>query len=61
VVDPRFNQVMELSHVPPHLLREIEHFFHVYKDLENKHVETFGWQDRGAAEALIQRSIQTHH
>jgi len=61
VVDPRFNQIEELSDVPPHLLREIEHFFHVYKDLENKHVETFGWQDRAAAEALIERSIQAHH
>lgn len=57
-VDPRFAQVTELAHVPPHLLREIEHFFHVYKDLEGKHVETFGWQTRPEAEALIVRSME---
>ncbi len=64
VVDPRFNQVTELPHVGHHLLREIEHFFRVYKDLEGKSVETFGWQDRGAAENLIMRSIEAakqHH
>jgi inorganic pyrophosphatase len=60
VVDPRFNQVTELADVPPHLLREIEHFFRIYKDLEGKHVETFGWQLRPEAEALISRSITAH-
>ena len=58
VVDPRFDQLTELDHVPPHLLREIEHFFHVYKDLEGKPVETFGWQDRAHAEALIMRGMR---
>jgi inorganic pyrophosphatase len=27
----------------PHLLKEIEHFFQVYKDLENKTVDVGGW------------------
>jgi inorganic pyrophosphatase len=60
VVDPRFNQIHELSDVPPHLLREIEHFFRVYKELENKHVETFGWSERTEAEALIERAMHAH-
>jgi inorganic pyrophosphatase len=29
----------------PHLLKEIEHFFQVYKDLENKTVDVGGWGD----------------
>jgi inorganic pyrophosphatase len=58
VVDPRFDQMTELEHVPPHLLREIEHFFRVYKDLEGKRVETFGWQDRPHAEAMIVSAME---
>jgi inorganic pyrophosphatase len=30
----------------PHLLKEIEHFFQVYKDLENKTVDVGGWGDK---------------
>lgn len=47
--DPRFNGVAELDHVPPHFLKEVEHFFTVYKTLEHKAVEIYGWS--GAAEA----------
>ncbi|PYY13375.1 MAG: inorganic diphosphatase, partial [Acidobacteria bacterium] len=40
----------------PHILREITHFFSIYKDLEGKRVETKGWQDASAARALIAES-----
>jgi inorganic pyrophosphatase len=33
----------------PHNLREIEHFFAIYKELEGKHTEMKGW--RGPREA----------
>jgi inorganic pyrophosphatase len=29
----------------PSLIKEIEHFFQVYKDLENKQVDVEGWGD----------------
>ena len=41
---PHWNYIHEIDQVP-HLLREIEHFFSVYKTLEDKTVETFGWRD----------------
>jgi inorganic pyrophosphatase len=51
--DPRFNQIKDLSDVPPHVLREIEHFFKTYKDLEGKSTDIEGWKDAaGAAVAL---------
>lgn len=34
--DPRWNEVKSLEDVPAHRLKEIAHFFQVYKDLENK-------------------------
>lgn len=49
VGDPRFDGVTELEHVPSHFLKEIQHFFTVYKTLEEKPVEIYGWA--GAVEA----------
>jgi inorganic pyrophosphatase len=37
----------------PHLVKEIEHFFQVYKDLENKKVDVEGWGDVNEAFAII--------
>jgi inorganic pyrophosphatase len=53
VADPRHSHVAELEQVSPHLLREVEHFFQVYKDLEGKRTTTFGWRSRHDAEAVI--------
>jgi len=41
--DPRWAQVHNLDDVPPHRLREIEHFFRTYKDLEGKETVIKGW------------------
>lgn len=41
--DPRWAQVRSLADVPAHRLREIEHFFKTYKDLEGKKTEIVGW------------------
>lgn len=48
-VDPRFSEVADLGDLPKHFLAEIEHFFQVYKTLEAKDTEIYGWA--GAAEA----------
>jgi inorganic pyrophosphatase len=47
--DPRFAGVTRLEDVPEHFLKEIQHFFTVYKTLEEKEVEIYGWA--GAQEA----------
>ncbi len=49
VKDPRFADFHDLDDVPKHVLREIEHFFRTYKDLEGKVTDIQGW--KGAAEA----------
>jgi inorganic pyrophosphatase len=56
-VDPRFEEVTDLSHMRPHRLREVEHFFSIYKDLENKEVEIIGWDEKSAAYEVIEKSI----
>lgn len=51
--DPLWNHLNELNEAPPHLIKEIEHFFTIYKQLENKEVKVLGWEDRISAEAVI--------
>jgi len=47
--DPRFDGVTEIEDVSPHLRRELDHFFRVYKELEGKPTEVLGWQGAGEA------------
>ncbi|MFQ5853911.1 MAG: inorganic diphosphatase [Candidatus Binatia bacterium] len=58
--DPLWNHIERLSDVPPHLLKEIEHFFSIYKDLEEKLTEVEGWEDREAALAVIQEAQERY-
>ena len=57
-VDPRFNEVETLEDMRPHRLREVEHFFSIYKDLEGKQVDIRGWEGRDAAYKAIEESIE---
>jgi inorganic pyrophosphatase len=55
--DPRWDGVRELEELPSHLLREIGHFFDVYKDLEpGKATSTSGFEGRPVALAEIVRA-----
>lgn len=48
--DPMYNYYTDIEQLPQHVFQEIQHFFSVYKDLENKEtdVKDFG----GPAEAV---------
>jgi len=52
--------IKTLSDVPPHLLKEIEHFFAVYKELENKKVGIEGWKDKESALEIIEEAKQRY-
>ncbi|MGB3180793.1 MAG: inorganic diphosphatase [Cyclobacteriaceae bacterium] len=49
VRDPIWNKFYRLEEVNEHLRKEIEHFFQVYKDLEEKKVGIEGWESKEAA------------
>lgn len=51
--DPRQETVANYSDVHPHRLREIEHFFGIYKELEGKQTETRGWMSADEARRVI--------
>jgi inorganic pyrophosphatase len=54
--NPRYKDVMNYSDIYPHILKEIVHFFSIYKDLEGKSVEVNGWKDAAFARELIGKS-----
>jgi inorganic pyrophosphatase len=47
--DPAWNKLDRLEDISEALRNEIEHFFSVYKDLEQKRVKVDGWHPREAA------------
>jgi inorganic pyrophosphatase len=53
MTDPMWNHIDDIKQVPPHLLREIKHFFSIYKDLEGKSTTVEGWEGKGPAIKLI--------
>ncbi len=55
VSDPIWNKLNDLSDMNPHLLKEIEHFFQVYKDLENKQVDVEGWGDVDESRDIVSK------
>lgn len=56
--DPIWRDAKELTDIPQHLLKEIAHFFEVYKTLENKKTDVHGWHGRTEAEQLIAKFQQ---
>lgn len=58
--DPTFAHVHDLDDVSPHVLKEIEHFFRVYKDLEGARVETLAWEPAAVARARIAASVDRY-
>lgn len=53
IKDSFWNHINSLEDVPPHLLKEVEHFFSVYKDLEQKSIKIEGWKSREDAWQVI--------
>lgn len=56
--DPVYKQVNDATQVPQHLLREIEHFFSIYKYLEDKRTEIAGWGNAEEARKIIREGMK---
>jgi len=55
--DPLFAQILKLDDVPKHFLREVEHFFATYKQLEGATVEPLGWASAEEGTAEVRLSV----
>lgn len=60
VSDPIWNKHNDLKDVNAHLIKEIEHFFKVYKDLEQKKVDVEGWGDLQEANSIIEQCVERY-
>ena len=58
--NPRYNDVSNYHEIYPHILKEITHFFSIYKDLEGKRVEVHGWKDAQVAMHLITKAQKSY-
>ena len=56
--NPRYKDVWNFSEIYPHMLKEITHFFAIYKDLEGKRVEVKGWRDASFARSKVLEAQQ---
>ncbi len=54
--NPRYDQFHTIDQVFPHVRREVEHFFTIYKELEGKRTEIRGWRGPSEARAAILES-----
>lgn len=60
VSDPIWNTLNDLSDMNPHQIKEIEHFFQVYKDLEKKKVDVGAWGDAKEAYEILNLCIERY-
>jgi inorganic pyrophosphatase len=58
--NPRYTDVWNYSEIYPHMLKEITHFFSIYKDLEGKRVEMRGWHDAGYARDRVMYAVRNY-
>jgi inorganic pyrophosphatase len=55
--DPYYHEYFDIADLSQHYLKEVEHFFHIYKDLEGRRVEIVGWEKSEVAARVINESI----
>lgn len=60
VSDPIWNSLNDLNDVNGHLIKEIEHFFQVYKDLEKKRVDVGGWSNAEKAYEIVNKCVERY-
>jgi inorganic pyrophosphatase len=53
--DPRFEDVKDLTDLNKHTLKEIEHFFSTYKNLQDKEVKISGFGNREEAQKAFEK------
>ena len=57
VNSPHHEEHFDIADMPQHYLKEIEHFFLIYKDLEGKRCEILGWGKSDVAMRVITESM----
>jgi inorganic pyrophosphatase len=51
--NPRYDEIHTIDQIFPHVLREIEHFFMIYKELQGVKIDSQGWGSPADARRMI--------
>ncbi|MCI2068632.1 MAG: inorganic diphosphatase [Bacilli bacterium] len=60
VGDPNYSGYQSIHELPSHIFEEMQHFFKVYKELENKQTSVHEVKDADAAKKIVEDSIQAY-
>ncbi|WP_055446786.1 inorganic diphosphatase [Lacinutrix mariniflava] len=60
VTDPIWNSYKDIGDLNPHRVKEITHFFQVYKDLEEKKVDIGAWGDAKEAYEILEKCVERY-
>ena len=58
--NPRYDEVHTMDQIFPHVRREIEHFFAIYKELEGKKTKMLGWGRPMESREVIVKSRKSY-
>ena len=58
--DPTYNNYKSITELPGHIFEEMQHFFRVYKELENKPTSVSEVDDHEVAIDVVQKSIDEY-
>lgn len=58
--DPTYNNYKSITELPAHIFEEMQHFFRVYKELENKPTSVSEVNDHEVAVEVVQKSIDEY-
>jgi inorganic pyrophosphatase len=58
--DSRWEKVVDIEDLDPHLRRELEHFFAVYKELEGTKTAALGWLSADETGRIIEAARQAY-
>lgn len=58
--DPMYNGYKSISELPKHIFDEMQHFFRVYKELENKPTSVSEVHDAADAKEIVKKSIENY-
>ena len=58
--DPTYNNYKSITELPGHIFEEMQHFFRVYKELENKPTSVSEVDDHEVAINVVQKSIDEY-
>lgn len=61
VNDPRFEQIKDLSDLPPHSKKEISNFWENYSELQpEKKIKVLGWSGKEKAWEMIKEGVESY-